>query len=254
MGQVQNVWNRAGVRQNRVNALVEEKEQAKDQCDRMATTQTNAQKEISQLQAQNARLQKENESLRRDLLAARATPQPVGPSSVSSESSAHSGLADQERIKQLSATVDRIRGKREALRKDNAKLKTANEQWRMEANREKLRNDTTIDNLYGRWQEAEAKLKQLQGQPSSHLPTHCEMGGHHIRLPAAEGRASHSATAGDPQRPSVMPISSDQPAHLGATSSPQASQLAPHRSASETSQETLGREEAMESDSQAESE
>ncbi len=254
MGQVQNVWNRAGVRQNRINVLVEEKEQAKDQCDRMASAQTNAQKEISQLRAQNAQLQKENESLRRDLLAARATPQPLGPPSVSSESSAHSGLVDQERIRQLNATVEQIRGEREALRKDNAKLKTAHEQWRMEANREKLRNDSTIVNLYGRWQEAEAKLKQLQGQPSSHLPTHHEMGGHHIRLPAAEGRASHSATAGDPQRPSVMPISSDQPAHLGATSSPQASQLAPHRSANETSQETLGREEAMECDSQAESE
>ena len=52
----------------------------------------------------------------------------------------------------------------------------------------------------------------------------------------------------------MLPIPIDQPARLGATSSPQASQLAPHCSASETSQETLGRKEAMESDSQAESE
>ncbi len=80
------------------------------------------------------------------------------------------------------------------------------------------------------------------------------MGGHHIHLPAAEGRASHSATTGEPQRPSVLPIPTDQPAHLGTTSSPQTSQLAPQRSASETSQETLGQEEAMESDSQAKSE
>ena len=53
MGQVQNVWNRAGVRQNHINALVEEKEQARSQCDRMATAQTTAQKEIGQLRAQN---------------------------------------------------------------------------------------------------------------------------------------------------------------------------------------------------------
>ncbi len=118
----------------------------------MATAQTIAQMEISQLRAQNAQLQKENESLCRDLLAARVTPQPVGPPSVSSESSAHSGLADQERIRQLNTTVERIRGEREALRRDNAKLKTAKERWRIEANREKLRNDTTIDDLYKRWQ------------------------------------------------------------------------------------------------------
>ncbi len=31
MGQVQNVWNRAGVRQNRINALVEEKEQVQEE-------------------------------------------------------------------------------------------------------------------------------------------------------------------------------------------------------------------------------
>ncbi len=182
MGHVQNVWNRAGVRQNRINALIEEKEQAKDQCDRIATAQTTAQKEISQLRAQNAQLQKDNESLRGDLLAARATPQPMGPPSISSESSAHSGRIDQERIRQMNATVERIRGERETLRMDNAKLKTAKEQWRTEATREKLRNDTTIDKLYGRWQEAEGKLKQLQGQSSSHLPSHWEMGGHHIRL------------------------------------------------------------------------
>ena len=33
MGQVQNIWNRACVRQNRINALVEEKEQARRECD-----------------------------------------------------------------------------------------------------------------------------------------------------------------------------------------------------------------------------
>ncbi len=178
MGQVQSVWDRAGMRQNRINALVEEKEQARGQCDRMATAQTNAQKEIGQLRVQNERLQKETASLCQDLLAAKATPQPVGPPSVSSESSTHSGLADQERIKQLTATIDRIRGEREALRKDNAKLKTANEQWRTEARREKLRNDTTIDNLWTRLQAAEDELKQVQGQSSSSLPSHQEMGGH----------------------------------------------------------------------------
>ncbi len=232
MGQVQNVWNHAGVRQNRINTLVEEKEQARGQCDRMATAQTNVQKETGQLRAQNERLQKENEGLHQDpttsgvpVQALRATPQPVGLPSVSSESSAHSGLADQERIKQLTATVDRIRGEREALRKDNAKLKTANEQWRTEANREKLRNDTTIDSLLGRLQGAVGKLKQFQGQSSSYLPSHREMGGHSIRLPAAEGQATHSTTTGEPQRPSVLSPLAGQSAHLGA--SPQTSQLAP---------------------------
>ncbi len=112
MGQVQNVWNRAGMRQNRIKALVEEKEQARSQCNRMATAQTTAQQEIGQLRTQNKRLQKENESLCWDLLAAKATPQPVGPPSVSSESSNQSGLTDQEWIKQLTATADRIRGER----------------------------------------------------------------------------------------------------------------------------------------------
>ena len=74
MGQVQSVWDQAGVRQNRIDALVEEKQQERGQCDRMVTAQTNAQKKIGQLRAQNERLQKENESLHQDLLAARANP------------------------------------------------------------------------------------------------------------------------------------------------------------------------------------
>ncbi len=246
MGQVQNVWNRAGVRQNRINALVEEKDQAQEQCDKMATTQTSAQKEISQLRAQNAQLQEQIASLRQDLLAARTTPQPVGPPSVSSASSEHARLTDQEQIRQLTATANRIRGEREALQRENAKLRTANEQWRIEADREKLGNDTTIDNLHKRWREAEDKLKRVQG-----LPSHQEMGGH-IRLPVSDGPASPSTSTVGPRRSFVLPIPVAQSGKLGPTSSPQAPQ--PHRSASETSQETLGREEAMESDSQAESE
>ncbi len=253
MGQVQNVWNRAGVRQNRINALAVEKEQAQDQCDKMATAQTSAQKEISQLRAQNVQLQEEIASLRQDLLAARATPQPVGPPSVSSASSEHARLANPEQINMLNATLKRIRGERETLRRENAKLRTANEQWRTESAKEKLRNDKTIDDLYNRWKGAEGKLKQSQRQSTSRLPSHHEMGGH-IRLPAAKGRASHSAVTADPQRPSVLPIPIDQSIQQGTASFQQAPQLTPHRSASETSQETLGREEAMESDSQAESE
>ena len=160
MGQVQGLWERLGVRQNRINALVKEKTQARDQCNQMAATQSNVQKEIGQLRAHNEQLQKENKSLCQELLAARATPQPTGPPSVSSESSTHSGLADQERIRQLTADANRIRGEREALRKDNEKLKAANAEWRTEARREKLRNDTTIDRLWDRLQEAEDKLKQ----------------------------------------------------------------------------------------------
>ncbi len=49
MGHVQNVWNQAGVKQNRINTLVDEKDQVKEQCDKMATAQTAAQQEIGQL-------------------------------------------------------------------------------------------------------------------------------------------------------------------------------------------------------------
>ncbi len=252
-GQVQGLWERVDVRQNQINALAKEKTHARKQCDQMAAAQTNAQKDIGQLCAHNEQLQKENECLRQELLAARATPRPAGPPSVSSESRTHSGLSDQKRIRQLTATVDRIRGEREALRKDNTKLKVANEKWRMEASREKLRNDTTIYNLWGRLQEVEGKLKQFQGQSSSHLPSHSEMGGHRPCLPAAESITSRSTTTGEPQRPSVLPTPAGQPAHSGATNSPQASQHAPQRSASATPQGPLDQEEDMESDSQAES-
>ncbi len=254
MGQVQHVWNRAGVRQNRINALVKEKEQARSQCDQMATAQTTAQQEIGQLRAHNKQLQRENERLRQELLAAKATPHPAGPPSISSESSSQSGLTNQDRIRQLTATADRIRGEREALRKDNVKLKAANEEWRTEVRREKLRNDTTIDDLWNRLQAAENKLRQSQGQASSHLPSHREMGGHRTCLPAGEGQVSRSITTEESQRHSVLSTSADQPASLEATSSPQTSQRAPYRSASAMSQEPLDQEEAMESDSQAESE
>ncbi len=113
-----------------------------------------------------------------------------------------------------------------------------------------MRNDTTINDLWARLQAAENKLKQSQLQSHSHLPSHREMGGHRTYLPAEEGRASHSATAGELQRPSVLTTPADQPAHLGATSSLHTSQLVLHHSASKT----LGQEKAMESDSQAESE
>ncbi len=249
MGKVQHVWNHAGMKQNRINALEGEKDQAREQCDKMTTAQTTVQQEIGQLRAGNEQLQRENERLRQELLAAKATPRPAGPPSVSSESSHQLGLTEQEQIRQLIATANWIRGEREALRRDNAKLKAANEQWKTDAAREKLRNETTIDDLHKKWREAEDQLKWLR-----RLPSHQEMGGHHIRLPITEGRAFHSAATVDPQGPPVLPTPLNQPVRSGAIGSPQAPQLTPHRSASETSQETLGREEAMESDSPSESE
>ena len=249
---VQHVWNHAGMKQNRIDALEGEKHQAREQCDKMATAQTAAQQEIGQLRAQNERLQTENERLRRELLAAKATPRPAGPPSVSSESSNPSGLTDQEQIRQLTATANRIRGEREALRRENEKFKAANDKWRTDAIKEKQRNARTIDDMYNQWKEAEDKLKRALASPIR-LPSHQEMGGH-VYLSAAEGQASHSATVGDPQEPPVLPTPLNQPVRLGATNSPQAPQLTPHRSASETSQETVGREEAMESDPQTESE
>ncbi len=190
MGQVQGLWERVDVRQNQIDTLTREKTSARDQCDQMATAQTTAQKDIGQLQAQNEQLKKENERLRQELLAAKATPRPTGPPSVSSETSSHSGMAEQERIRQLTADANRIRGEREALRRNNAKLKAANEEWRKEAKREKLRNDSTIDRLNDRLQEAEDRIKQLQEQPSRQLPSHWEMGGHRTYLPTSERRAS----------------------------------------------------------------
>ncbi len=239
------------MRQNCIDALVKEKEQARSQCDQMATVQTNAQKEIGQLRAHNERMQKEKESLRQELLAARATPPQAGPPSVSSESSNHPGIVAQERIRQLTADANWIRGERGALRKDTAKLKAANEEWRAEARREKLWNDATIDKLWGQLQEAEAKLKRLQEQPSSRLPTHQGMGGHRPYLPAAEGRTSLPTTSEETSGRAAFSPSASQPAPLGAPSSPQASQLAPQCYSSATSHGPLDQEEDMESDSQA---
>ncbi len=159
MGQVQSLWERAGVRQNRIDALVEEKEQVKSQCYQMATAQTNAQREIGQLRASNEQLQKDNDSLRQELLTARATLRPSQPSSVSSGSSTHSGLTDQERIKQLTADNNRIRGEREALRRDNEKLKGAIAEWKASARQEKERHDAMVDRLLVSLQETEGKLK-----------------------------------------------------------------------------------------------
>ncbi len=253
MGQVQGLWERVDVRQNQINALTREKTHARDQCDQMPAAQTTAQKDIGQLRAHNEQLQKEIERLYQELLAAKATPRPAGPPSVSSETSSHSGMAEQERIRQLTADANRIRGEREALRRDNAKLKAANEEWRTEARREKLRNDSAIDKLYGRLQEAEDRIKQLQGQPPSHLPSHREMGGDRTYLPTTEGRASSPTRTEETPGRAIFPTSIGQTALLGGTSSPQAPQLTPQRSASATSQGPFSQEEAMESDSQAES-
>ena len=254
MGQVQGLWERADVRQNQINALTREKAHAREQCDQMATAQTTAQKDIRQLRAHNEQLKQENERLRQEVLAARATPRPTGPPSVSSKTSSHSGMADQERIRQLTADANRIRGEREALRKDNVKLRAANEKWRKDANREKLVNNTTIDGLVSQLQAAEDKLKRLQGLPSSSLPSHQEIGGHQLRLPAPEGRTSLPATSGESRGSLNVPPSVAPPSHLEATDSSRTSQHMPQRSASAMAQEPRGQEEAMESDSQAESE
>ncbi len=68
-------------------------------------------------------------------------------------------LTDQERVKQLTTDNNQIRGEREALRKDNEKLRTANAEWKANACRKKVRNDATIDRLLAQLQEAEEKLK-----------------------------------------------------------------------------------------------
>ncbi len=249
MGQVQHVWNHAGMKQNRIRALEDEKDQVKEQCDKMATAQTTAQQEIGQLRARNEQLQRENEHLHQELLTARATPRPAGPPSVSSESSNPSGVTEQEQIRHLTATVTRIRGEREALRRENEKFKVANEKWRTDAIREKQRNAGTISDMFNQWREAEDRLNKLT-TPTRQLPMHREMGGH-VRRPDTD---EPSTTIADPQGPPVLPTPLNQPACVGPASSPQAPQLMPHRSASETSQETVGREETMESDSPSESE
>ncbi len=67
MGQIKGLWECDGVHQHRIDALVKEKEQARVQCDQMATTQTNAQREIGQLRVTNDQLQKDNDQLQQEL-------------------------------------------------------------------------------------------------------------------------------------------------------------------------------------------
>ncbi len=105
--------------------------------------------------------------------------------------------------------------------------------------------------MYNRWQEAERRLEQSPAPPRQ-LLTYQEMGGH-VRRPDVDEQAPPSTAMTDPQGPPVLLTPLNQPTHLGATGSPQVPQLTSHHSASETSQETVGREESMESDSQAES-
>ncbi len=208
----------------------------------MDTAQTNAQREIGQVRANNEQLQKDNDSLRQELLAARVTPRPSHLFSVSSGSSAHSGLADQEQVKQLTADNNRIRGEREALRKDNEKLRRAIAEWKASARREKERHDAMVDRLLVSLKETEEKLKQSQGQPLILLPSHHEMGGHRPSLPAAEGRPSLPTTPGRMQGPPALSPYVSPSNRPGVVDSPQIPQLTPQRTASVT---------AMESDSQA---
>ncbi len=161
-------------------------------------------------------------------------------------------MADQERIRQLTADANRIRGEREALRRNNVKLRAANEKWRIDAGKERLIKDTTINGLVNQLQAAENKVKQLQGLSS--LPSHQEMGGHQVRLPAPEGRTSLPATSGESQGSLTVPPSVAPPSRLETTDSSRTFQQMPQRLASATAQEPRGQEEAMESDSSAESE
>ncbi len=67
MGQIKGLWERDGMCQCRITALVDEKEQARVQCDQMAAAQANAQREIGQLKSTNDQLQKDNERLWQEL-------------------------------------------------------------------------------------------------------------------------------------------------------------------------------------------
>ncbi len=241
------------MRQNRINDLTTEKAQDRERCDQMAAAQTTAQKDIGQLRAQNEQLRQEVAQLRRDLLAAKATPRPTGPPSVSSETSSHSGMADQERIRQLTADANRIRGVREALRRDNAKLGAANDEWKTNARKEKLITDTTINGLVSRLQVAENTVKQLQESSSSALPSHQEMGGHQLRLSAPEGRTSLPATSGESRVSLVEPPAAAPSSHRGANDSCRASQDMPPHLTHETAQAPRDQDEAMESEPSADS-
>ncbi len=154
MGQIQGLWERVGVHQNRIDALVKENEQVRGHCDQMVTAQTNAQREIGQLRATNKLLQKDNDHLRQELLSAKEAPRPSKPSSASFGSSAHSGLTERDRAIQLNDDNNRIRGEREALRQDNEKMRNTIAELKKNAHREKVRNDATIDRLLGKLQAA----------------------------------------------------------------------------------------------------
>ncbi len=248
MGQIKGLWERDGVRQHRIDALVKEKEQVRVQCDQMATVQTDVQREIGQLKAANDQLQKDNDRLRQELLDGRATPHPSRPSFSSSVSSVHSGLTDRDHAIRLDQDNNRLRGEREALQQDNEKLKSTITELRKDAQRKKIRNDATMDRLLGQLQAAEDKFKQPQGQPQSRLPSHQEMGGHRPYLPTAEGRPSLPTTPGGMQGPPALSLFVSQPAHPGVADSPQIPQLTPQRTASTTLPGFLDPEEAMESD------
>ncbi len=84
--------------------------------------QPDGKREIGQLKATSDQLQKDNDWLRQELLAARATPGPSKPSSSSSGSIARSGLTDREQALRLEADNNWIRNERKALREENARL------------------------------------------------------------------------------------------------------------------------------------
>ncbi len=132
-----------------MEALTDEKNQVKVQCDQMAEAQTGSQTEIRQLKVANERLQQENDQLRQELLAARATPRPLNLPPASLTSSTTSGPFAREEVDWLDRDGKRLWKERKVLQDRNKEL---------EATIVRLRQDDLVAQI----QQLEAIIARLK--------------------------------------------------------------------------------------------
>ncbi len=132
-----------------MEALTDEKNQVKVQCDQMAEAQTGSQTEIRQLKVANERLQQENDQLRQELLAARATPRPLNLAPASLTPSTTSGPFAREEVDRLDRDGKRLWKERKVLQDRNKEL---------EATIVRLRQDDLVAQI----QQLEAIIARLK--------------------------------------------------------------------------------------------
>ncbi len=173
-----------------------EKDQAKTQCDQMAAAQTGSHMEIGQLKVANEKLQQENNQLRQELLATRATPRPVELPPASSASSTTSSSTGQRREIVAARKEGRAsQGQRTGGHHCQTKESRADHQNAM------------VDGLMLQIRATEDRYDQLtKSQTRSHLPTHQEMGGHRPTFLAADSGLSLPVMPGGSQGPQLCPL------------------------------------------------